>query len=572
MRKKAIIQIRIISGIVLFLSLVLIGRLYYIQVHLRDNYQAQAERQYIHTVEDLYSRGSIFFTTKDGEKVSAATIQAGYELAMDPSRIADVGEAYTKLSTVVAIDEETFTLRAAKKDSVYQVILPQISSDDAEAIEVLDIPGIAMYRTQWRFYPGEDLTARTIGFVGQTADSGDKLTGRYGLERYYEDVLTRDDSRLTVNFFAEIFSNLGSVVFDSTNARTGDVVTSIEPTVSRMLDLELEKTQKEWNSELTGGIIMDPKTGEIIAMSVAPTFDLNDRAGATIEDFKNPLVEDIYEFGSVVKALTMAAGLDSDTVTPETTYYDPGCIELDTFTICNYDGKGRGTVPMQEVLNQSLNTGVSYVEHTMGKDTFRQYFKSLKIGNETGIDLPNETHGLITNLDSPRDVEYATASFGQGIAMTPIAMVRALATLGNGGKLVTPHIATQIEYQDGSVKDIQYPEGDRIFSEDTSVTISRMLTTVVDDALSNGSVALPNYSVAAKTGTAQIADSVNGGYYEDRYLHSFFGYFPSYDPEFLVFLYTVEPKQVRYASETLTTPFMELTKFLINYYNLPPDR
>jgi stage V sporulation protein D (sporulation-specific penicillin-binding protein) len=156
--------------------------------------------------------------------------------------------------------------------------------------------------------------------------------------------------------------------------------------------------------------------------------------------------------------------------------------------------------------------------------------------------------------------------------MTPIAMTRALATLGNGGVLVTPHIAKEFRYLDTTTQPIQYPEGERIFSEETSEEISRMLTNVVDDALMGGTVSLPNHSVAAKTGTAQIADLQNGGYYEDKYLHSFFGYFPSYDPQFIVFLYTVEPKGVRYASETLTLPFMDITQFLINYYSIPPDR
>lgn len=572
MKKAAVLQIRIITGVVLFLALILLARLYYIQVMHRDAYMAEAERQYVHTVDDLYSRGSIYFTTKDGDRVSAATIQSGYELVMDPTRLGDPAETYAALSEVVDLDRDTFLTRAGRTNSVYQVIQSEISNQAADAIEALDLPGIKMYRTQWRFYPGETLSARTIGFVGQTADSGDALTGRYGLERYYEDVLTREGSRLTVNFFAEIFSNLGSVVFDNTNARTGDVVTSIEPTVSRILDDELRRTQEEWGSKLTGGIIIDPQTGQIIAMSAYPTFDLNDRGDATINDFKNPLVEDVYEMGSTIKALTMAAGLDSGAVSPSTTYYDPGCIELNDYTICNYDGKGRGTVPMQEVLNQSLNTGVAFVQHTMGKNVFREYFKSLKFGSETGIDLPNETYGLVSNLDSPRDIEYATASYGQGIALTPVATVRALSALANGGELTRPHIATKIEYQDGSVKEIVYPEGDQVFSAETTETISRMLTTVVDDALAGGNVALPNYSVAAKTGTAQIADPENGGYYDDRFLHSFFGYFPAYDPEFLIFLYTVEPQEVRFASETLTDPFMELTRFLINYYNLPPDR
>lgn len=572
MRKAATLQIRIITGAILCVAVVLLARLYYIQILQHSAYEAQAERQYVHTVEDLYSRGSIFFTTKDNDRVSAATIQAGYELAMDPTRIKDPEATFEQLVQILPIDRDVFLARAKRTDTVYQVVVPQISNDTANRIEALDLPGIAMYRTQWRFYPGESLSARVVGFVGQTTDSGDSLTGRYGLERYYEDVLTRDGTRLTVNFFAEIFSNLGSVIFDTTEARTGDVVTSIEPTVSRMLEQELEKTQKTWDSSITGGIVINPKNGEIVAMGVYPSFDLNNRAGVSISDFRNPLVEDVYEFGSIIKALTIAAGLDAGAITPNTTYYDPGRLELDTFTISNYDGRGRGTVDMQVVLNQSLNTGVAFVVDTMGKDAFRSYFKALKFGNETGIDLPNETFGLVSNLDSPRDIEYATASYGQGIAMTPIAAVRALSALANGGYLVNPHIARSIEYQDGTVKDIVYPEGDQVFSGETSEIISRMLTAVVDEALAGGDVALPNYSVAAKTGTAQIADPENGGYYDDRYLHSFFGYFPAYDPEFLVFLYTVEPKGVRYASETLTDPFMELTKFIINYYNLAPDR
>lgn len=569
MRKEAVLRIRCITGAILVLVFILILRLYQVQVVHGETYREDAENQYVHTVRDLYKRGSIYFTTKEGEKVSAATIQSGYVLVVDPTRITDIDATYTALNAVLPIDKEMFVSRASNKSRTYQEIVQKVESDVAGQIEALGLTGVQLYRTQWRYYPGNELSARTVGFIGYDKD---EIVGKYGLERYYDDILVRDDERMSVNFFAEIFSNIGSLVFDSTDDKEGNIVTTLETTVSRTLDRILGATHDEWQSKNTAGVIINPRTGEIIALSAIPSFDLNDRAGVEIQEFRNPLVEDVYEFGSIIKALTMAAGLDSGAVTPESTYYDAGYLDLDEYTIRNFDGKGRGFVNMQEVLNQSLNTGVAHVVTEMGKEKFREYFLNLKLGTETGIDLPNETYGLVKNLNSPRDVEYATASFGQGIALTPIGAARALSTLANGGVLTTPHIVERIEYENGNVHEIGFPPGERVFSEKTGEDITRMLVQVVDKALRGGTVAMENYSIAAKTGTAQIADSVNGGYYDDRYLHSFFGYFPAYDPEFLIFLYTVEPKGVRYASETLTDPFIELTQFLINYYNIPPDR
>lgn len=570
MRKEAITRIRFISGIILFLMLLLVVRLYVLQVVRGEAYRAQGENQYVHTVRDLYKRGSVYFTTKDNEKVSAATVRGGYVLAMDPTKIDDAEKTYQELSVVLpTINKELFLERAAKKDKTYQEIDKEVEQEVGEKIDALNLKGVKLYRTQWRYYPGKSLSARTIGFIGYNEND---LVGKYGLERYYDETLMRDNEHLSVNFFAEIFSNLGELLFDASDAKEGDIVTTIEPTVARMLDKVLEDAQKQWHSNITGGIIINPKNGEILALNVVPSFDLNDRTGIDIDSFRNPLVENVYEMGSIIKPITMAAGIDAGVVAPSSTYYDPGCIQLSDYTICNYDGKGRGTVPMQEILSQSLNTGVAHIASLLGKDRFRKYFTNIKLGSETGIDLPSEGHGLVKNLESPRELEYANASFGQGIALTPIATIRALSTLANGGVLVTPHLVKKIENTNGEERDVSYPDGDRVFKKETTEEVTRMLVKVVDTALKGGKAKNPYYTVAAKTGTAQIADPVNGGYYEDRYLHSFFGYFPAYDPKFLIFLYTVEPKGVEYASETLTDPFMDLVQFLINYYALQPDR
>jgi len=570
-RQKRTLRIRVVVGVICLIAFLLLVRSYVVQIAHGNMYSEQAELQYVRTMDDLYTRGSIFFTNRDGTELSAAAIKSGYVLALDPSRITDAAGTCSQLAEVAKIDQELCLVRAVLPERTYVEFQSEIDEPTAELITGLGLTGVFLYPEQWRYYPGSSVAARSIGFVGFT-DEGTELRGKYGLERQYDDVLFRQNQVRSVNFFAELFSDLGGLVTNTKQHQSGEIVTSLELSVSQMLDTVLQETNDQYDSKLTGAIIMDPNTGEIVAMNAVPGFDLNDRSDATIEQFQNPLVENLYEFGSTIKALTMAAGLDSGAIVPSTTYYDSGELTLDTFTIRNFDGRGRGTVPMQEILNQSLNTGVSWIVTQMGKEKFRDYFLSYKLGSETGIDLPNEAYGLVDNLNSPRDVEYATASFGQGIAMTPIAITRALATLGNGGHLVTPHIVKKINFIDGTEKDLKYPEGTQVIKPETSEEISRMLTVVVDDALRGGTVALPNHSVAAKTGTAQIADPVNGGYYDDKFLHSFFGYFPSYDPEFIIFLYTVEPKGVRYASETLTTPFMDMTKFLINYYSIPPDR
>jgi cell division protein FtsI (penicillin-binding protein 3)/stage V sporulation protein D (sporulation-specific penicillin-binding protein) len=571
-RRMLTTRIRILSIAVALIGALILVRLYYLQIVHSDYYAEKAERQYVHTKSDLYSRGSIYFTTRDGEQLSAAAVQAGYLLAANPTHIKNPQEFCATVKTYITIEESLCIERASLPNRTYVELADRISTEHAAELEAKQVEGALLYKNQWRYYPGGSVAARSIGFVGFTDKDGNELRGKFGLERSYDDVLFKKREVLSVNFFAELFSNVDELVKEPEGVRRGDIVTTLEPAVSRLLDSVLQETNDFYKSKMTGAIVMDPKTGAIYAMNVVPSFDLNVREKTSIDEFRNPLVEDVYEMGSIIKPLTVAAGIDTGAVSRSSTYYDPGCIDLNTYTICNFDKKGRGTVDMQQVLNQSLNTGVSYIVSQMGKEKFRDYFYAYGLNKETGIDLPSEGSPLIDNLTSPRDVEYATASFGQGIAHTPIATVRALATLANGGTLVTPHIVKQIKYEDGTVKDIEYPTGERVLKPETSEEISRMLSIVVDDALRGGSVALPHHSIGAKTGTAQIADPNGGGYYEDKYLHSFFGYFPAFDPRFIVFMYTVEPQGVRYASETLTDPFMQIARFMINYYSIPPDR
>lgn len=562
-------RIRIIFfGLVVF-ALILAVRLYYLQIIHGQEYNDRADHQYVSITRALFDRGSIYFQNKDGSLLSGATLLTGYIVSLNPKNITDISATYKALSEYIPMSVDIFYAKATREGSAYEKLANQLSEEIANKIKALNLSGVEIEKERWRYYPGGNLAAQILGFVGY---DGDKLTGRYGLEKYYNDVLSRDSSKININFFAEIFSNIKqSLVKDSISE--GDLITTIEPSVEAHLMEILKTLNDKYKSKLTGGIIIDPTNGEIYALALMPDFDLNKFSQEeNISVFNNPLVEGLYEMGSIIKPLTMAAGLDSGAVTATTKYTDKGSITLDNYTISNYDKKARGTVDMQQVLNQSLNLGVSFVAQTMGNNKFADYMRAYGLDEETGIDLPGENHGRLENLDSPRDIEYATASYGQGISLTPIATVRALSSLANGGKLIIPHIVKRINYSTGFFNDISYVnEAKQILKKETSDEISRMLVVVVDKALADGKVSLPHYSVAAKTGTAQIAKP-GGGYYDNRFLHSFFGYFPAYKPRFLIFLYTVEPQGVDFASQTLTVPFMDMVKFLINYYNVPPDR
>ena len=567
-------RLRLLTLFILLAGFVLISKLYFLQIISGDDFQLRAEHQYVAGV-NFFDRGSIFFSTKEGSLVPAANIKTGFVLSVNPNQIieyqTDLESVYSQLNVITPINKEMFLSRAEKVGDPYEEIAKHLDQATTEKIRLLEIPGVSVSREKWRAYPGETMAAHAVGLIGY---SGDELAGRYGLERSYEKYLKREGDDVFVNFFAEIFSNIKSVTAGGN--LEGDIVTTIEPSVQAFLESELDKVTSYYASDFTGGIVIDPSTGEIVAMALAPTFDPSTPGSAADSSvFTNRLVEDRYEMGSIIKALTYSIGLETKSITPKTTYNDPGCITLNTETFCNYDGKSHGTsVTMQSALNQSLNTGAVFVESKIGNGKFSDYMLKFGLDEKTGIDLPNEGNSLVANLKTNRDLELAQASFGQGIALTPIATVRALSTLANGGHLITPHLVKEIKYKIGGSKTVSYPaEKDRarVISTQSTEEIARMLTEVVDRSLRAGQMRLENYSVAAKTGTAQIANP-NGGYYDDRFLHSFFGYFPSYDPEFLVFFFTYYPKEVQFASETLTDSFFNMTKFLINYYNIPPDR
>ena len=570
-----IFRVRVVYILFFIFGAILITRLFFVQVVSGDYYTERANKQYTVSSGGYFDRGSIYFKQKNGQIVSAATVKKGYVLAINPEKLKNSEAAFEKISQALGqtgfngINKKDFLRRAAKKSDPYEEVAHRLNKKQADAIKRLKIAGASVFSESWRFYPADNLASRVLGFVGY---KGNKLAGRYGIESYYENVLSRENKKKkSINSFAEIFMGIKGII--AGDSQEGDVVTTIEPSVQLFLENALEKTRKKYESNMAGGIIIEPSTGKILAIAVKPNFNPNDYGETSdFSLFLNPMVQNVYEMGSIMKPLTLSAALDQGAITPQTTYFDKGYRIFRGGRIENYDGRGRGRVDMQQVLDQSLNTGAVFAMEKLGKEKFKEYLLKYGFGEKTGIDLPNETKGMISNLNSGRDIEYATASFGQGIAVTPIEMVSALSSLANGGALMRPYIIDEIKMENGAVKKTKPLEIRRVLKKSTSEEINRMLVKVADDALMGGTVKLKHYTFAAKTGTAQIHKETGGGYYKNQYLHTFFGYFPGFNAKFLVFLFLSKPQGVRYASHSLTEPFMNILKFMINYYNIQPDR
>lgn len=570
MKPEFKIRLRVISILLLGFALLLVGKLYMLQIVHGEEFAEKADKQYVRTSGALFDRGAIFFENKEGNLISGATLKSGFIVAIIPAKITDASGSCQKIKEIVAdFNCEEFLIKAGKKNDPYEEVGKKIDEELGKKIGELKLPGVSIYKDRWRFYPGGSLASQILGFVGY---KGDVLAGRYGLESSYEAVLSRGSENTYVNFFAEMFSNINKTLRKDEDLE-GDIVTTIDPATQGYLEEKIEEVKSKWSSESVGGIIINPMNGEIYAMALTPTFDPNNfRDVKDPAVFPNDLVENVREMGSIIKPLTMAAGIDAGVVNANTYYDDTGSVTMNNKTIYNFDKKGRGDITLQEALGRSLNTGFVFIVRKMGNEKFAKYMTDFGLGEKTDIDLPNEARGLIDNLKSPRDIEYATASFGQGIAMTPVAAVRALSALANGGYLITPHVVKKINYELGYSRELDYPKGKRVIKKETSEDITSMMVENFDTYFQDGKAKNPHYSIAEKTGTAQIALPGSRGYYEDRNLHSFVGYLPAYDPKFLVFLYTVHPKGVRYSSESLGPTFVDITKYLINYYSIPPDR
>ena len=564
-------------GGVIVLSGLVIYRLYVLQVIHGKAYSEAVDRQYqnVLTGQDIV-RGDIYFTYHDGNRLLAATDREYFQLVINNRHITDPLTLRTVLRAHVNHDQALLEEILQKKNDPYEILVQRLSQEEVSKLQEHTVRGIELHRRLERYYPLQDLGSMVLGFVSFL---GDDLRGTYGLEKYYDTILRRDTRSDTPSLLFSLFGRQdhreqeNQTMIEKHIAREGSLITTIEPAVQEYFTEQIQSVDQRWQSTFTAGIIMDARTGQIVAMADSREFDNNQER----QHYRNVLIEDRYEFGSVMKPLSVAIGLDTKTIDTSFSYHDQGSRTLNGFTINNFDRRGRGSAtPLQSILTQSLNTGAAEIALQIGAETFTRYINQLGFGSETGVDLPYENFGKTDNIDTGREIELATASFGQGVAVTAIEMVQAWGALANDGVIHTPHLVDVIEYGDLiPARNIPMGGNQRVFRDDTSQAVTQMLTAIVDNSSTFSPYALPNHSVAIKTGTAQIARPT-GGYFDDQFLHAFAGYVPAQsaptESRYIIFLFTYKPQGVRFASTTMKDPFFNTVNFLINYFNLPPDR
>lgn len=556
-----------VIGICFVLMLLLVvGRIVQRQVFEHATFTAMAKDQRNVNEQLPADRGKILvYDDQLKAYYPMATNVSLYNLNIVPTQIQRPELVAAKLMPYLAGTgiEEGQLIETMKSNKVYVAPLKRrIEKKEADEIKSLDLEGVYLRTEEYRYYPEDSLAAQVLGFVNRD------MAGQYGVEGYFNGELSGKQGVAQVeksSLGAQIAVGGRKIVDPQDGA-------SIVLTIDRAAQYYIEKKLKEAviKHGSTGGevIVMEPSTGRIIAMASYPTFNPNYYNEYALENFSNPNIGAVYEPGSVFKVITMAAGIDAGLVSPSTVYNDTGEVQIEDRTIKNSDLKAHGNQTMTQVLEASLNTGAIYVAQKLGRFLFYKYLNALGFDAATGVELDGESPAHIRPYRQWGEVDLATMSFGQGIAVTPIQLVAAVGAIANQGKLMKPHIVDKIIYPSGAVSiDAQMVR--QAMKPQTAQLVSAMMVSVVQRG--HGQRAgVPGYTIAGKTGTAQIPKG--GGYEEGPTIGTFIGFGPVEDPKFVMLTRIDRPKDVQFAESSAAPLFGDIANFLLNYWQIPPEK
>ncbi len=572
-------RITFLSGMCILFVIAVFFRLFFLMVIQHSFYVALAAGTQEIYAKLIPERGDIYIQDTRSREEYKLAINADYFVVFADTRLItsdDMAETVAeKISEVFEYnDEEKLALyvKLNKRDDPYEPIEQKVHQKVVDTIKALELPGIGFIRRSYRYYPEGTLGAHIMGFLGKD-DAGERDMGRYGIEGYWNAELSGSGGFLEgVRSASGGWISLAGKSFKP--AKDGvDMLLSIDRTLQFKACERLRQGLIEYKATSASLVMMNPKTGAIIAMCSLPDFDPNEyNKVESIDVYNNTAVFTPYEPGSIFKPVIMAAALNEDAVSVNSVFYDSGArAGVCQKPIRNADGKVYEDQTMSGILENSINTGMVYIAEKTGKARMREYIEQFGFGTKEGLEIDTERTGtlktLSINSDERLDCYAATASFGQGITATPLQMVTAFSAIANGGMLVKPYIVEELRHADGKIEQTKTQHLRRVITTRTAQLVRGMLVNVVDSGHA-GRAGVKGYYVAGKTGTAQIAGK--GGYTEETN-HSFVGFAPVDDPKF-VMIVKYEKPQRRFSASTAANVFGDIANFTLKYYQVPPSR
>ena len=561
-----IFWIKLFFSIFFFCILV---RLFYWQVVRADFLQAQAEGQHFTNTKVQASRGNIQFS--DGFILASSS--PSFSLFAQPKLIPKDKIVETSYFLAKVLAEDKGLVEPLAKDFInklsqdlYWVSLKKnISYEYKKIIDDLNLSGIGFDTSSNRFYPEGSSSAHILGFVGSDSKGDNK--GYFGIEGYYDGELKGLSGSIRHEKDAVGLPILIGNFLQSDAKNGKDLITNIDRSVQLILENALKTGQEKYGAKKASGIIMDPKTGAILALASFPNYDPDKYFNFPKEFYKNPIVADQYEPGSTFKVLVMAAALNEDLIRPDSKCdICFGPVSIGGFSIRTWNNQYRPDSSMTDVIIHSDNIGMVFVSKKLGIDKFYEYLESFGFGSSTDIDVEDESSPDIRPKKDWGEIDLATASFGQGIAVTPIQMVRAVAVIANGGVLVEPHIVKKIQ-DSKSTYEIKPKMIKQIIKSSAADMVKEMMVSAVNEGEAKFT-RIKGFKIAGKTGTAQIP--VAGHYDANKTIASFVGFAPADDPKFVMLIRYDEPSSSIFGAETAAPTFFEISRQLFNYYKIAP--
>ncbi len=550
-------KIRILFLLICFGLIAVIVKLFFIQILYPSIFAAD----YINTSKIMPNRGKIL----DRNFEPMAINQTKYLLYVEPQKMKNKDDLIEGIDKVLKIGEATLEARI-DPSKVWVSVKGNIEKDKKTELEALKIPGIGFEEETHRFYPEASLSAHLLGFLGKDKD-GEPI-GYFGLEGYYNRDLTGLPGVLKSErdlFNRPIFIGTQEKV-DADDGR--DFVMTIDKSVQHIIKTHLKEGVEKFKAKSGCVIAANPNTMEIIGLACLPDYDPGAYYEFTEKDFINSTISSGYEPGSTFKPLVMAAALEEGAVKATDRFKEDGAVTISGYRIQNWNDKYEGNISISRILEKSSNVGMVYLGEKLGDKKLYDYIKKFGFGEYTNIDLQGETTGQVKTLDTWYPIDAATMSFGQGILVTPMQLLRAFAAVINGGNLMRPYVVKEV-VENGYHKVREPQVQRRVLSKKTSDIMRKMLVDTVNNAEAKWDIP-EGFTFGGKTGTAQIA--FDGKYDSAKTIASFIGFAPAENPQFLVFVVINEPESSSWGSETAAPLFFDIAKDLLIYYNIPSSK